>query len=223
MFNVDPNRSSLDSGETKIVFFTKVTKTEVDPITGEETENSFPILKTYCVYNVDQCDGPFDHLRVRGTILGGQYGFRGLQTGRRKPSATWAWIFASAGTTPPTIHPTITFVSTQAPFQGKKTNTTARSSTNRPPDGARKPPQPIAACSIWGPEVCVRGIGCRTRDEFRPLGSGIPQCEDNSTAYLANWLDALNKDSRFIFQAAIVPVEAADYDPELQPSTSRTA
>jgi antirestriction protein ArdC len=49
---------------THIVFFTKVTKTEVDPVTGEETEESFPLLKTYTVFNVDQVDGPFDHLRV---------------------------------------------------------------------------------------------------------------------------------------------------------------
>ena len=41
-----------------IVFFTKVTKTEVDPITGEEEETSFPILKTYTVFNVDQVAGP---------------------------------------------------------------------------------------------------------------------------------------------------------------------
>ena len=40
---------------------------------------------------------------------------------------------------------------------------------------------------------------------------GIPQSEDNSTAYLANWLDALNRDSRFIFQAASAASKAADF------------
>ena len=48
-----------------IVFFTRVTKTEVDPATGDEEETSFPLLKTYTVFNVDQVDGPFDHLRVK--------------------------------------------------------------------------------------------------------------------------------------------------------------
>ena len=32
---------------TKIIFFARVTKTEVDPITLEETEESYPILKTF--------------------------------------------------------------------------------------------------------------------------------------------------------------------------------
>ena len=40
---------------------------------------------------------------------------------------------------------------------------------------------------------------------------GIPQSDNNSTAYVANWLDALNRDSRFIFQAASCASKAADY------------
>ena len=54
---------------TKIIFFTKVTKTETDPVTGEEEETSFPVLKTYTVFNVDQVDGSFDHLRVKDEPL----------------------------------------------------------------------------------------------------------------------------------------------------------
>jgi antirestriction protein ArdC len=52
-----------------IVFFTKITKKEVDPFTGEEIEESFPLLRSYTVFNVDQVDGPFDHLRVRDEPL----------------------------------------------------------------------------------------------------------------------------------------------------------
>ena len=54
---------------TKIVFFTQIRKTEVDPVTGEETEESFPLLKTYTVFNVDQVDGSFDCLRVKEESL----------------------------------------------------------------------------------------------------------------------------------------------------------
>ena len=41
---------------------------------------------------------------------------------------------------------------------------------------------------------------------------GIPQSDDldNHKAYVANWLDALNKDSSFIFQAASAASKAAD-------------
>ena len=51
------------------MFFTKITKTEVDPVTGKEEEKSFPLLKTYMVFNVDQVEGPFDHLRVKEESL----------------------------------------------------------------------------------------------------------------------------------------------------------
>ncbi len=57
-----------------IVFFTRVTKTETDPITGEETEESFPLLKSYTVFNVDQVEGDhLDHLRVKEKILNAEF------------------------------------------------------------------------------------------------------------------------------------------------------
>ena len=42
---------------------------------------------------------------------------------------------------------------------------------------------------------------------------GIPQSDDmqNHKAYLASWMSALNKDSRFIFQAASCASKATDY------------
>jgi antirestriction protein ArdC len=42
---------------------------------------------------------------------------------------------------------------------------------------------------------------------------GVPQSDDlsNHKAYVANWLEALNKDSRFIFRAASAASKAADF------------
>ena len=34
------------------------------------------------------------------------------------------------------------------------------------------------------------------------LGLSVPESDSNSTAYVANWVSALNKDSRFVFRAA---------------------
>ena len=43
-----------------------ITKTVTDPITGEETEEKYPLLKTYSVFSVDQVEGDhLDHLRAR--------------------------------------------------------------------------------------------------------------------------------------------------------------
>ena len=42
---------------------------------------------------------------------------------------------------------------------------------------------------------------------------GVPQSSDltNHKSYVANWLEALNKDSRFIFRAASAASKAADF------------
>lgn len=53
---------------TSIVFCKPVSKkTTAD--TGEECEGKFFVLRTYTVFNLDQVDGPFDHLRVGNAPL----------------------------------------------------------------------------------------------------------------------------------------------------------
>ena len=41
----------------KIVFYRPVTKTKVDPATGDETEDRFFVMRTYSVFNADQVEG----------------------------------------------------------------------------------------------------------------------------------------------------------------------
>jgi len=49
-----------------IIYYCPVTKTITDPISGEETEESYPLLKTYSVFSIDQVEGNhLDHLRAR--------------------------------------------------------------------------------------------------------------------------------------------------------------
>ena len=56
--------SSQGSGAPTIIFWKPVTKTERDS-SGEEKKTTYFILKTYCVFNVDQVEGDhLDHLRV---------------------------------------------------------------------------------------------------------------------------------------------------------------
>lgn len=48
---------------TTIVFYKQVKKTKIE--NGEEKKETFPVLKTYTVFNVDQVDGESaDHLRA---------------------------------------------------------------------------------------------------------------------------------------------------------------
>jgi len=62
-------------------------------------------------------------------------------------------------------------------------------------------------------------IGCA----FLLAALGVPQSDDltNHKAYCQSWLEALNKDSRFIFRAASAASKATDFllsfAPQLQP------
>ena len=41
----------------RIVFYKNITKATVDPVTGEEDEERFPLLRSFMVFNIDQVDG----------------------------------------------------------------------------------------------------------------------------------------------------------------------
>ena len=48
---------------TSVIFYRQIKKTKVE--NGEEKTDTFPILKTYTVFNIDQVDGAtVDHLRA---------------------------------------------------------------------------------------------------------------------------------------------------------------
>jgi antirestriction protein ArdC len=47
---------------TTVVYSSALTRADVDPETGEEAETRIPFLKSYTVFNVEQCDGLPDRL-----------------------------------------------------------------------------------------------------------------------------------------------------------------
>jgi len=197
-----------------IVFFTKVTRTETDPITGQEEETSFPLLKTYCVFNVDQVEGPFDHLRVDEESLRVNTEFVDYAPAEETIKATGADI----------------------------RNGGDHAFYNRTGDFIQMPHKHrfereheyygVVAHEIihWAESRC-NWTGSYPEGELRAeIGGafllaalGVPQTDDmsNHNAYLASWLEALNKDSRFIFRAASAASKAADYilsfAPQYQP------
>ena len=59
-----------------IIYYCPITKTVTDPITGEESEEKYPLLKTYTVFSVDQVEGDhLDHLAGEGRRPGEQPDF----------------------------------------------------------------------------------------------------------------------------------------------------
>jgi antirestriction protein ArdC len=207
-----------------IVFFTRVTKTETDPVTGDEEETSFPILKTYCVFNVDQVEGDhLDYLRVKEESLAVNTDFVDYGPAEETIIATGA---------------DIRFGGDRAYF-------------NRPDDFIQIPPKHrfkqeneyygtvFHELAHWtGHESRLNRdqhsrFGNRSYAEeelvaeigscFTLAALGVPQTDnlDNHKAYVANWLEALSKDSRFIFRAASAASKAADhilsFVPQYQP------
>ena len=193
-----------------IVFFTKVTKTEVDPITGDEAESSFPLLKTYCVFNVDQVEGPFDHLRVDESSLVVNNEFVDYQPAEELICNMGLDI--RFGGDRAAYNPTGDFIVCPHKHRFKAENeyyntifheivhlTGHKSRLNR-----------LQHSRFGDQKYAFEELVAELGTSFVLSALGIPQSEDNSTAYLANWLDALNKDSRFIFQAASSASKAAD-------------
>jgi antirestriction protein ArdC len=199
---------------TNIVFFSRVTKTETDPITGQEEETSFPLLKTYCVFNVDQVEGDhLDHLRVDEESL------------RVNPA------FVDYAPAEELIHN----MGLDIRFGGDHALYNQSSDSILCPLKHRFEKESQYYSTIFHEIVHLTGHPSRLnrlqRSRFgdqsyafeelvAELGTsfvtsalGIPQSDnlDNHKAYLANWLDALNKDSKFIFQAASAASKAADF------------
>jgi antirestriction protein ArdC len=188
-----------------IVFFTRVTKTEVDPTTGEEEETSFPLLKTYTVFNVDQVEGKhLDHLRVKEESLAINTNFLNYQPAEETIKATGADIC----------------------FGGDS------AFYNRAGDYIQMPPKHrfpkeheyygVVAHELthWTESRC-NWQGSYPEGELRAeIGGafmlaalGVPQSDDmtNHKAYCQSWLEALHQDSRFIFRAASAASKAADF------------
>ena len=50
---------------TPVVYASKITKTETDADTGEDSERAIPFLKSYTAFNVEQVDGLPEHFYAR--------------------------------------------------------------------------------------------------------------------------------------------------------------
>ena len=159
-------------GQT-IVFFTRITKTEVDPVTGQEEETSFPLLKTYCVFNVDQVEGPFDHLRVKEELLAVNADFVDYDPAEETIKATAADIRFGGDHAcymrEDRFHP----LPTETSVQGRERILRHDLPRTRSLDRPRKPPEPSGqARPLRRQVVCGRGTGGRNGIVFHPRHSG---------------------------------------------------
>jgi len=200
--NVPPGRW----GAT-VVFFKPVTKTEIDPDTGREVEVGFPILRAYTVFNLDQAEGTrLD--RFRTPIVPTIGDFTAFEPAERAIEVTGADI--RHGGDRAFYHKPIEgggdFIRLPHKFQfeaEKEYYATA-----------------LHELAHWS-EVRVGWTGSYALGELRAeiaasfllAELGVPQSDDltNHQAYVAEWLKALQSDSRCIFQTSTSASKAADF------------
>lgn len=192
---------------TTIVFWSPIKKTKIDE-SGEEYEDRFFMMKSYTVFNVDQVEGMFDHLRVGHQPDTGNHGEQ---------------VFDQAETA-------ITAIGADIRFGGSR----AYYDTNG--DFIQMPPRSSFSVPEFYETMChelthwtepAHRLSWNRKDEGYAMGEliaelggcfmcselGLPTADNmtNHISYLKNWLDAMKGDPKFIFQASTQASKAVDY------------
>ncbi len=208
---------------TQIIFWSPITKKDTDK-NGEEIEDRFFLMRTYTVFNVDQVEGPFDHLRVGGTDTGASPAPEAAyQRAEDAIAATRADIRYGGDRAFYSFDGDFIQVPHRASFTDADefyettfhelvhwTEHPSRLRWNRRGEG-------------YGMGELIAELGaCFLAGEL-----GVP-CSENLTnhaAYLQTWLRAMEGDPNFIFRASSQASKAADFilsfsrppDPQPQP------
>lgn len=195
---------------TTIVFYKPVTKQTVND-EGEPEKQSFRVLKSFTVFNAEQVDGPFDHLRPSTEddnstqpdfrqadeaidATGAEIRFGGNQAFYKRPVGEWPH------------HTDGDFI--QSPHRWQFPDLTDFYST-------------LFHEAVHWSEVRLGWNGSYALGELiAEIGScflaaecSIPNSDDleNHNQYLASWLKELNNDNNAIFKAAAQASKAADF------------
>lgn len=194
-----------------VVFWSPISKT-VQVEDGTEEEDKFFVMKTFVVFNVDQVDGDFDHLRAGAILPGDETIDIDYQPAQDVIDATNIDIrhggdraFYSPVGDYIQLPPKASF-KTQAGYWETVFHE-AIHATEHPSrlNWSRK----IKDNSYEMGELIAELGACYLGREV-----GIPAAEehmDSHVGYLANWLKAMKGDPSFIFTAAAQASKASDY------------
>ncbi len=194
----------------QIVFCKPVTKKTTDD-TGEEAEDKFWVLRTYTVFNLDQVDGPFDHLWVGSAPLPTHEVEQRHERAEAVIAATKADI--RHGGDRAFYSPSGDFIQLPHRRQFERIEGYYQTAghelchwTEHPSrlNWDRSKPENSYAMG----ELIAEMGGCYLMGEL-----GLPTGEDltNHAAYLKHWLAGLQNDTRFIFKAAAAASRAVDH------------
>jgi antirestriction protein ArdC len=203
-----------------VVFASKITRTETDAGTGEESERDIPFMKGYTVFNVAQIEGLPDHFYTKPAPRGetlprierAEAFFANTKaTVRHGGTKAYYSISTDHVQMPPfeTFRDVESYYATRAHENIHWTRHEKR--LNR--EFGRK---------RFGDE------GYAMEELVAELGSAFlcadleltPEVREDHAAYLASWIKVLKNDTRAIFTAAAHAQRAADFINALQPATT---
>lgn len=193
-----------------VVFCRPITKTEIAP-DGEEIEESFWLLRSYTVFNVDQVEGEhLNHLRASDEPLEAEEIQDRFDRAEQVIAATKADIRYRGDQA--FYNPRLDFI--QMPPRSRFSLPEFYETlfhelchwVEHPSrlNWDRKLPQNSYALG----ELIAELGGCYMASEL-----GVPTAHNltNHSAYLKHWLEALERDSKWIFRAASQASRAVDY------------
>lgn len=206
-----------------VVYADKITRTETDSATGEDTEREIPFMKGYTVFNTEQIEGLPEHFYPKPTS-------RGEPVARIARAESF---FAATGASvvhggnracyvPSTDHvhmPCIDFFrdseSYYATLAHEVTHWTRHESRLNRDFGRKR----------YGDE------GYAMEELVAELGSAFlsadleltPEVREDHAAYIASWIKVLKNDKRAIFSAASHAQRAADFLHGLQKTAAAEA
>ncbi len=191
-----------------IIYFSPVTKTIIDRH-GNEVEETFPILRTYHVFNLCQVDGPFDHLRPGNAVLSSGELDERCERADEVIAATDADI--RYGGNQPYYDPRGDYI--QTPFRHQFSGFDFYETVFHEVSHWAEHPSRLGRDANEGDkyafgELVAEISGCYLTSE---MGLPTSQNLDNHLAYLEHWLRAMESDPRFIFQAASRANRVADF------------
>ena len=188
-----------------IIYYCPITKTITDPMTGEESEENYPLLKTYGVFSVDQVEGDhLDHLRAKddGPVNTGLHRLRSRGAGDCSNGSRYSFrrrqSLLSAG---PRLYPSA--AENQVPERGRFLFATAFHELGHWSEKADRMEGRLRQERIKGRNYCSLLLA----------ELGVPQSEalTDHHSYVQNWLKSLRNDNRFIFRASTAANKAADF------------
>lgn len=202
-----------------VVYADTVHKTETDDTTGEESERNFAFMKGYTVFNVEQIDDlpahyyaqPADPLPTYQRLNHADDFFSNTAAHIRHGGNRAFYAIGEDYIQMPPFEAFRDAESYAATVAHELTHWT-RHAKRLDRDFGRKQ---------WGDEGYAREeLVAELGSAFLCADLGItPEVCDDHAAYIANWLEVLKNDKRFIFTAASHAQKAADYLHSLQPES----